>query len=148
MVIMSLLTNIYCDELGDGCDDGTLNQANLKIFSGPQGIFPFCASFPTVRMFLALPNVRERPYWYPKFRPNILRALHQVMISRPPNLQLLEDFQGALDPDGVHFQIMEGVNFAHFLVDQACVLMSQPVPEVTLRYIFIFVSFFRLLIIF
>ena len=148
MVIMSLLTNIYCDELGDGCDDGTLNQANLKIFSGPQGIFPFCASFPTVRMFLALPNVRERPYWYPKFRPNILRALHQVMISRPPNLQLLEDFQGALDPDGVHFQIMEGVNFAHFLVDQACVLMSQPVPEVTLRYIFIFVSFFRLLSIF
>ena len=148
MVIMSLLTNIYCDELGDGCDDGTLNQANLKIFSGPQGIFPFCASFPTVRMFLALPNVREQPYWYPKFRPNILRALHQVMISRPPNLQLLEDFQGALDPDGVHFQIMEGVNFAHFLVDQACVLMSQPVPEVTLRYIFIFVSFFRLLIIF
>ena len=148
MVIMSLLTNIYCDELGDGCDDGTLNQANLKIFSGPQGIFPFCASFPTVRMFLALPNVRERPYWYPKFRPNILRALHQVMISRPPNLQLLEDFQGALDPDGVHFQIMEGVNFAHFLVDQACVLMSQPVPEVTLRYICIFVSLFKLLNIF
>ena len=133
VVIMSFLTNVYCDELLETCEEGDLNQVNLKIFSGVQGIFPFCQSFPGVRMFLALPNVRNRPHWYPKFRPNILRSLHQVMTSQPQNLQLLEDFQGELDADGVHFKIMDGVNFAHYLVDQASILISKPVPQVVLR---------------
>ena len=107
---MSFLTNIYCDELIKTCEEGDLNQVNLKI-----------------------PNIRYRPHWYPKFRPNILRSLHQVMTSQPPNLQLLEDFQGDLDADGLHFKIMDGVNFAHYLVDQACILLSKPVPAVVLR---------------
>ena len=130
---MSFLTNMLCDELNETCDDGAINQALLKILSGDNGIFPFCQSFPAVRLFLALPNVRNRPYWYPKFRPAILRVLHQMMSSRPPNLQLLEDFQGGLDPDGVHFQIMDGVNFAHSLIDQVNELVTKPVPEILIR---------------
>ena len=50
-----------------------------------------------------------------------------MMTARPPNLQLLEDFQGGLDSDGVHFQIMDGVNFAHSLVDQV-VTCNQACP--------------------
>ena len=56
-----------------------------------------------------------------------------MMTARPPNLQLLEDFQGGLDSDGVHFQIMDGVNFAHSLVDQVVALVTKPVPEVSIR---------------
>ena len=56
-----------------------------------------------------------------------------MMTSQPQNLQLLEDFQGDLDADGLHFKIMDGVNFAHYLVDQASILITKPVPEVILR---------------
>ena len=133
VVIMSFLTNMLCDELNEASSDGGLNQALFKILSSQNGVFPFCQSFPNVRMFLALPNVRNRPYWYPKFRPSILRTLHQMMTARPPNLQLLEDFQGGLDSDGVHFQIMDGVNFAHSLVDQVVALVTKPVPEISIR---------------
>ena len=132
-MIMSFLTNMFCDELSEKCDDGALSQALLKILSGSRGVFPFCQTFPQIRMFLALPNVRNRPYWYPRFRPTILRAMHQMMTSRPPNLQLLEDFQGELDPDGIHFQIMEGVNYAHSLIDQSSLLVTRPVPEMLIR---------------
>ena len=56
-----------------------------------------------------------------------------MMTARPPNLQLLEDFQGGLDSDGVHFQIMDGVNFAHSLVDQVVALVTKPVLEISIR---------------
>ena len=130
---MSFMTNMICDELSKTCDDGGINQVLLKILSGANGVFPFCQSFPAVRMFLAVPNIRSRPYWYPKFRPAFLRTLHQMMTTHPPNLQLLEDFQGGLDPDSVHFQIMDGVNFAHSLIDQVNELVTKPVPEVLIR---------------
>ena len=124
---------MICDELSETCDDGGIYQVLLKILSGANGVFPFCQSFPAVRMFLAVPNIRSRPYWYPKFRPALLRTLHQMMTTHPPNLQLLEDFQGGLDPDGVHFQIMDGMNFAHSLIDQVNELVTKPVPKVLIR---------------
>ena len=127
------MTNMICDELSETCDDGGINQVLLKILSGANGVVPFCQSFPAVRMFLAVPNIRSRPYWYPKFRPAFLRTLHQMMTTHPPNLQLLEDFQGGLDPDSVHFQIMDGVNFAHSLINQVNELVTKPVPEVLIR---------------
>ena len=43
------------------------------------------------------------------------------MSTGPPNLLLLDDFCGELDPDCVHFTILAGVNFVHFVVDQAAV---------------------------
>ena len=55
------------------------------------------------------------------------------MLSRPPNLQLLEDHPGELDPDGIHFNIMSGVNFVQDLHDQAVQLALQQTPDVTVR---------------
>ena len=47
------------------------------------------------------------------------------MVGRPVNLQLLEDHPGELDPDGVHFSIMSGVNFVKDLHDQTVQLAHQ-----------------------
>ena len=88
-----------------------------------------------LRCFISPPNLRSRPFWYPRFRPVILRVLQQVLLSRPVNLQLLEDFQGDLDPDGVHFSIMAGVNFVQDLHDQAVQLILAPPPDPVIRYI-------------
>ena len=131
---MSFLTNCLIDGIGEECSgEGIIVQTLLSIFSGPGGIFAFCQSYPTLRCFISPPNVRNRPYWYPRFRPIILRVLQQVMLGRPINLQLLEDYPGELDPDGVHFSIMSGVNFVHDLHDQAVQLANQAPPDTQVR---------------
>ena len=113
-MIMSLLTNILVDAIGEECSggEGALNAALTRIFTQAGGVFGFCQAYPGLRFFIAPPSVREKPSWYPRFRPVILRALHQVFLSRPQNLQLLEDYPGVLDTDGIHYNIMSGVNFA------------------------------------
>ena len=55
------------------------------------------------------------------------------MLGRPINLQLLEDYPGELDPDGIHFSIMSGVNFVHDLHDQAVQLALQLPPDTQIR---------------
>ena len=136
MVVMSFLTNCLVDGIGEECTgEGIIVQTLLSIFSGPGGIFAFCQSYPTLRCFISPPNVRNRPYWYPRFRPVILRVLQQVMLGRPINLQLLEDYAGELDPDGVHFSIMSGINFVHDLHDQAVQLIQQAPPDTQVRLV-------------
>ena len=135
IVVMSFLTNILIDGIGENCTggEGALNQTLTKIFMDPGGVFSFCQSYPTLRCFISPPNIRNRPYWYPRFRPIILRALHHILLSRPINLQLLEDHQGELDPDGIHFNIMSGINFVQDLHDQAVQLVLQPPPDTSIR---------------
>ena len=49
-----------------------------------------------------------------------------MMSSRPPNIQILEDFAGDLDPDGLHYSIMAGVLYVQGLHDQAIHLSLTP----------------------
>ena len=132
---MAFLTNMLVDGLGEDCSGGesTLNQLLLMIFAQTGGVFAFCQTFPALRFFISPPSVRNKPHWYPRFRPIILRALQQVMLSRPPNLQLLEDHPGVLDPDGIHFNIMSGLNYVQDLHDQATQLLLVPPPDTKLR---------------
>lgn len=132
---MSFLTNMLIDGIGENCSggEGALNTTLMQIFTTSGGVFSFCSTYPNLRFFLSPPNIRNRPYWYPRFRPIILRALQHIMLSRPPNLQLLEDHPGELDPDGIHFNIMSGVNFVQDLHDQAVQLALQQPPDVTVR---------------
>ena len=134
-MIMSLLTNILVDAIGEECSggEGALNAALTRIFTQAGGVFGFCQAYPGLRFFIAPPSVREKPSWYPQFRPVILRALHQIFLSRPQNLQLLEDYPGVLDPDGIHYNIMSGVNFVQDLCDQASQLMLLPAPDPRIR---------------
>ena len=146
VVVMSFLTNCLIDGLGEDCLGGeaALTQTLMKIFVNPGVFFQFCQSYPMLRCFISPPNLRSRPFWYPRFRPVILRVLQQVLLSRPVNLQLLEDFQGDLDPDGVHFSIMAGVNFVQDLHDQAVQLILAPPPDPVIRYISIcFLGWYR-----
>ena len=95
MVVMSFLTNCLVDSLGEDCSgEGAIVQSLMAIFSGQGGVFAFCQSYPTIRCFISPPNVRNKPHWYPRFRPIILRVLQQIMLGRPLNLQLLEDHPG------------------------------------------------------
>ena len=57
------------------------------------------------------------------------------MLSRPSNLQLLEDHPGELDPDGVHFNIMSSINFVQDLHDQAMQLSLKAPPDVKERFV-------------
>ena len=82
-----------------------------------------------IEFFLAPPNVRNKPAWFPRFRPVVLRQLQEMMSSRPPNIQILEDFAGDLDPDGIHYSIMAGVLFVQGLHDQAVQLSLIPPPD-------------------
>ena len=134
---MSMLTNIVIDGIGEECagGEGALSQVLLSMFVNSGGLFSFAQSYPTIRMFIAPPGVRNRPAWYPRFRPVILRVLQQVLQNRPPNLELLEDFQGDLDPDGIHYSIMSGVNFVQDLHDQSCQLLLQPPRDPRIRFI-------------
>ena len=132
VVILSFLTNMLVDALPEEATDGDVQQALSELLV-TDGVYGFCLTFPDIRVFLAAPNIRLKPMWYSRLRPLIIRSLHQFLESAPLNLQLLEDFQGELDADGVHFKIMDGVNFAHYLVDQASILISKPVPQVVLR---------------
>ena len=56
------------------------------------------------------------------------------MRDSPPNLLLLDDFCRELDPDGVHFTILAGVNFIQFMVDQAAELIARPPADAVTRY--------------
>ena len=60
------------------------------------------------------------------------------MLSRPSNLQLLEDHPGELDPDGIHFNIMSSINFVQDLHDQAIQLALKAPPDVQDRLVPIF----------
>ena len=53
-----------------------------------------------------------------------------LMKSKPPNLQMIEDFSGELDKGGVHYTILSGISYVQFIVDQASELIQKPVPEV------------------
>ena len=96
---MAILTNCLIDGIGEECSggEGALNTTLMNIFTSPGGIFAFCQTYPNLRCFISPPNIRNRPHWYPRFRPIILRQLQHIMLSRPPNLQLLEDHPGLLD---------------------------------------------------
>ena len=102
------------DGIGEegGGGEGALSQTLTQIFNGQGGIFAFCQMFPAVRFFLAPPNVRNKPAWFPRF---------------------LEDHQGDLDPDGIHFSIMGGVLFVQNLHDQAVQLSLVQPPDPVLR---------------
>ena len=132
-MIFSVLTNFICDELNEDSGEGGLHQLLTKVLSGEGGLFAYCCSFPQVRFFITPPNLRLKPDWYSKARPNILRALHDFLSEKPPNLQLLDDFNGELDPDRVHFTILAGINFVHAMVDQVAVLILQPAPDPCLK---------------
>ena len=132
---MAFLTNMIADGIGEDCSggEGALTQTLLKIFTHTGGIFGFCQSFPALRFFISPPSIRNKPSWYPRFRPIILRSLQQVLQTRPPNLQLLEDHPGVLDPDGVHFNILSGIDYVQNLHDQAVQLSLVAPPDPKLR---------------
>ena len=133
-MILSVLTNFLCDDLDEDSNEGSIDQCLIKYLTSTEGIFPFCISFPQVHFFLCPPNLRNKPTWFPRLRPLILRLLHHYMSAGPPNLLLLDDFCGELDPDCVHFTILAGVNFVHFVVDQAAELLAKPPTDTVTRY--------------
>ena len=130
---MSMLTNFICDELDEESGEGGLEEFLNKILSGNDGLYAFCCSFPQVRFFLAQPNLRLKPSWYSTARPGILRALHSCLRQKPPNLQLLDDYNGDLDNDCVHFSILAGTIYVKTLVDQVSELLLTPSPDPTVR---------------
>ena len=129
MVILTYLTNLIVDELDENANEASITQLFMTLFTQSGGLFSFCQSFPHIRMFLAPPNLRTRPSWYPRLRPTIIRIFHQFLLTRPPNLQLLNDYSGSLELDGVHFSILCGINFVKGLVDQAVELLKDDPPE-------------------
>ena len=134
VVLMSMLTNFICDELDEDSGKGGLEEFLIKVLSGTDGLYAFCNSFPQVRFFLAQPNLRMKPSWYSAARPGILRALHTFLRQKPPNLQLLDDYNGDLDNDRIHFSILAGTHYVHSLVDQISELLLKPSPDPTIRY--------------
>ena len=133
VVILSYLTNILVDSLGEDSNEGDLNQIFLELFTHNDGLFSFCQSFPTVRVFLSPPNVRLKPTWFSWLRPSIIRVLHRFLQSRPPNLQILDDFAGDVDKDGVHYSILSGINFVKSITDQAVELVKTACPDPSVR---------------
>ena len=133
VVILSHLINILVDSLGEDSNEGDLNQLFIELFTQSDGLFGFCQSFPGVRIFIAPPNIRLRPMWYSRFRPTILRILHRFLQARPPNLQLLDDFSGDLEKDGIHYTILSGINFVKGLADQAVELSKVNPPDPSQR---------------
>ena len=83
----------------------------------------------TIRVFIAPPNVRLRPTWYSRLRPTVIRVLHHFLRTRTPNLQILEDFSGDLEKDGIHYNIMAGVNYVKSLADQVIELVKTAPPD-------------------
>lgn len=132
---MAFLTNCLVDGMGEEGTggDGALSQTLMQIFTSASGVFAFCQSFPTLRVFLSPPSVRNKPSWYPRSRPAILKALNQLLLTRPVNLQILEDCSGDLDPDGIHYSIMAGVLYVQDLHDQVAQLLQVPPPDPKLR---------------
>ena len=134
-VVMSFLTNCLVDGVGEEGKGGeaALSQTLMQIFGGSSGVFAFAQSYPTVRFFISPPNVRNKPTWFPRFRPVILQAFQQILSNRPPNLQVLKDKSGELDPDGVHFSLMAGILFVQDLHNQAVQLMLTAMPDPKIR---------------
>ena len=135
IVILAFLTNCVVDGMGEegAGGDAALSQTLMQLFTNASGIFSFCQSYPTVRVFLSPPSVRNKPSWYSRSRPTILKALHQLLLTRPVNLQVLEDCAGDLDPDGIHYSIMAGINYVKDLHDQAVQLMQFAPPDPKIR---------------
>ena len=133
MVIISFLTNILVDLLNEDCSEGDIQQVLSEVLTGGNRVFNFCTTFPAIRVFLALPNVRLRPQWYSLHRSTILRSFHQFLESAPLNLQVLEDFAGDLDRDQIHFSVLSGIYYVKHLVDRTMELFSLPVPEKRVR---------------
>ena len=134
--MISFLTNILVDTLGEDSNEGDLNPLFIELFTQSNGLFDFCKSFPLVRVFLAPPNIRLKPMWYSRLRPTIIRVLHRFLQTRQPNLQILDDFAGDLEKDGVHYSILAGVNFVKSVADQALVKAAPPYPAVRLAWVF------------
>ena len=143
IVVISFLTNILVDTLGEDSNEGDLNPLFIELFTQSNGLFDFCKSFPLVRVFLAPPNIRLKPMWYSRLRPTIIRVLHRFLQARPSNLQILDDFAGDLEKDGVHYSILAGVNFVKSLADQALELVkaAPPDPAVRLAWVLFVLSF-------
>ena len=114
MVIMSFLTNIIADTLDEDSNEASLNQLFIELFTQTDGLFGFCQSFPAIRVFISPPNVRLKPTWYSRLRPTIIRVFHQFLLTRPNNLQILEDFSGDLEPDGIHYSILHAAYWLFF----------------------------------
>ena len=133
LVIISFLTNCICDDLDEDSAEGSIDQSLTKILTDTNGVFNLCQSFPQVRFFLSPPNLRTKPTWYPRLRPLVLRVLHQFMLSCPPNLMMLDDFCGDLDPDCVHFTLLAGINFVQSMVDQVESLLAKPPSDPVIR---------------
>ena len=133
MVIISFLTNILVDLLNEDCSEGDIQQVLSEVLTGGNRVFDFCTTFPAIRVFLALPNVRLRPQWYSLHRSTILRSFHQFLEAAPLNLQVLEDFAGDLDRDQIHFSVLSGIYYVKHLVDRSMELFSLPVPEKRVR---------------
>ena len=129
MVIVSFLTNVIVDSLEEEANEASLNRLFIELFTQSDGLFSFCATFPAIRVFLAPPNVRLRPSWYSKLRPTVVRVLHHFLQTRPANLQILEDFSGDLEKDGIHYNIMAGVNYVKSLADQVIELVKTAPPD-------------------
>ena len=134
---MSFLTNILVDGLSEDCADGDIQQVLSELLQSEGGVFQFCLSFPNVRMFLAFPNIRLRPSWFGRQRSAIIRALHQFMESSPLNLQMLEDYNGDIDKDQIHFTCMSGIHYVKHLVDRSQELLSSPAPAQNIRFILV-----------
>ena len=136
IVILSFLTNIICDHLHEDSSDGDLQQLFSELFTNDGGIFTFCLSFPTVRVFLAPPNVRMKPAWYSRMRPSIIRTFHQFLQSGPVTLQGIEDFSGDFERDQVHYTILSGIYFVQHLADRVSAMLVEPVPSKSIRWYF------------
>ena len=59
--------------------------------------------------------------------------LHRFLQSRPPNLQILDDFAGDVDKDGIHYSILSGINFVKSITDQAVELVKTACPDPSVR---------------
>lgn len=129
-VIVSCVTNHICDSLRDDQNDRSagLNQLLQEFLHGQEGLFNVCALLPEVSFFLAPPNVRNSPAWYPGIRREALRAIEAEVVGGPTNFYLLPDFEGTLERDGIHFNILDGIRYAKHLVDEASRILSRP-PE-------------------
>ena len=51
------------------------------------------------------------------------------MKNKPGNLQMVSDFPGDLEKDGIHFTILSGISYVQFIVDQAAEMASKPIPK-------------------
>lgn len=82
---------------------------------------------PDVQFFLAPPNIRNVPSWYPPYRKTILHAFQCEVLQGPNNLHLLDDFLGDLEPDGYHFNLISGMSYVKALVDQVTQILAKPI---------------------